>query len=52
LEPGILFVERQFGILKYGSDKEKLLLAGDTMLKAPGLCAGEQLAKDPVYGRH
>ncbi|HQX84300.1 MAG TPA: hypothetical protein PKV23_02330, partial [Aestuariivirga sp.] len=29
LEPGILFVERQFGILEiHGSDKERLLAAG------------------------
>src|SRR5262249_56884395 len=33
LEPGILFVERQFGILEiHGSDKEKLLAAGRAVL--------------------
>ena len=50
LEPGILFVERQFGILEiHGSDKEKLLLAGDTMLKGLGLNAGEQLKPKILY---
>jgi hypothetical protein len=50
LEPGILFVERQFGILEiHGSDKEKLLLAGNTMLKGLGLIAGEQLKPKILY---
>lgn len=50
LEPGILFVERQFGILEiHGSDKENLLLAGDTMLKGLGLNAGEQLKPKILY---
>ena len=50
LEPGILFVERQFGILEiHGSDKEKLLLAGDTTLKGLGLNAGEQLKPKILY---
>jgi hypothetical protein len=50
LEPGILFVERQFGILEiHGSDKEKLLLAGNTMLKGLGLNAGEQLKPKILY---
>ncbi len=50
LEPGILFVERQFGILEiHGSDKEKLLLAGNTMLEGLGLNAGEQLKPKILY---
>jgi hypothetical protein len=50
LEPGILFVERQFGILEiHGSDKDKLLLAGDIMLKGLDLVAGEQLKPKILY---
>ena len=45
LEPGILFVERQFGILEiHGSDKDKLLAAGRAVLKGMGLTEGDQLA--------
>jgi hypothetical protein len=45
LEPGILFVERQFGILEiHGSDKEKLLAAGRAVLKGIGLTESDQLA--------
>jgi hypothetical protein len=44
LEPGILFVERQFGILEiHGSDKERLLAAGRAVLKGMGLLEGDQL---------
>jgi hypothetical protein len=44
LEPGILFVERQFGILEiHGSDKERLLAAGRAVLKGMGLPEGDQL---------
>ena len=44
LEPGILFVERQFGILEiHGSDKEKLLAAGRVVLEGIGLKEGDQL---------
>ncbi len=50
LEPGILFVERQFGILEiHGRDKDKLLLAGDVILKGLGLNAGEQLKPKILY---
>ncbi|MDP1852887.1 MAG: microcompartment protein [Candidatus Omnitrophota bacterium] len=50
LEPGILFVERQFGILEiHGGDKEKLLTAGNTMLRGLGLNAGEQLKPKILY---
>ncbi|MEO6607771.1 MAG: microcompartment protein [Aestuariivirga sp.] len=49
LEPGILFVERQFGILEiHGNDKEKLLAAGASMLKGLGL-AGEPLKPRILY---
>jgi hypothetical protein len=41
LEPGILEI--------HGSDKEKLLLAGNTMLKGLGLNAGEQLKPKILY---
>ena len=44
LEPGILFVERQFGILEiHGSNKEKLLAAGRVVLQGIGLREGDQL---------
>lgn len=44
LEPGILFVERQFGILEiHGSDKAKLLAAGRVVLEGIGLSEGDQL---------
>ncbi len=44
LEPGILFVERQFGILEiHGSDKERLLEAGRAVLTGMGLSEGDQL---------
>ncbi len=50
LEPGILFVERQFGILEiHGNDKDKLLLAGQSMLKGLGLVEGEQLKAKILY---
>ena len=45
LEPGILFVERQFGILEiHSDDKDKLLAAGRAVLKGLGLSEGSQLA--------
>jgi len=44
LEPGILFVERQFGILEiHGSDKDRLLAAGRAVLQGMGLPEGDQL---------
>jgi hypothetical protein len=50
LEPGILFVERQFGILEiHGNSKEKLLQAGQAMLSGLGLAAEEQLAPKILY---
>ena len=45
LEPGILFVERQFGILEiHGNDKQKLLEAGRAVLAGLKLDARDQLA--------
>ena len=45
LEPGILFVERQFGILEiHGSDKDRLLAAGRAVLNGMGLTESDQLA--------
>lgn len=45
LEPGILFVERQFGILEiHGNSKEKLLAAGRAVLKGTGLTETDQLS--------
>ena len=50
LEPGILFVERQFGILEiHGDDKNKLLAAGHSVLKGLGLAEGDQLAPRLLY---
>ena len=50
LEPGILFVERQFGILEiHGSDKAKLLQAGEAMLEGLGLGASAPLAAKVLY---
>jgi hypothetical protein len=44
LEPGILFVERQFGILEiHGQDKDRLLAAGRAVLNGLGLPEGDQL---------
>jgi hypothetical protein len=49
LEPGILFVERQFGILEiHGNDKDKLLAAGASMLKGLGL-SGDPLKPKILY---
>jgi len=50
LEPGILFVERQFGILEiHGDNKDKLLAAGEAVLKGLGLGADDQLAPKLLY---
>ena len=50
LEPGILFVERQFGILEiHGNDKARIGQAGLAMLTGLGLDAGEQLAPKILY---
>ena len=50
LEPGILFVERQFGILEiHGPDKAKLLAAGQAMLDGLGLGESAPLAAKILY---
>ena len=50
LEPGILFVERQFGILEiHGDDKDQLLAAGRAVLQGLGLNEGDQLAPRLLY---
>ena len=50
LEPGILFVERQFGILElHGPDMAKLLAAGQAVLAGIGLRAADQLAAKILY---
>lgn len=50
LEPGILFVERQFGILEiHGDDKSALERAGSEILKGIGLTEGDQLRPRILY---
>ena len=50
LEPGILFVERQFGILEiHGSSQEKLLRAGSKVLEGLGLKEGEPLRPRTLF---
>ena len=50
LEPGILFVERQFGILElHGDDRAKLQVAGQAVLDGIGLTEGDQLKPRILY---
>lgn len=50
LEPGILFVERQFGVLElHGHDKARLERAGAAILSGLGLAAGDQLRPRVLY---
>jgi hypothetical protein len=50
LEPGILFVERQFGILEiHGNDMVKLLQAGQAILGGLGLQKSAPLAAKILY---
>src|SRR4029077_4296794 len=50
LVPGILFVERQFGILEIHNDnKAKLLAAGKAILAAIELLKGDQLKPRVLY---
>jgi hypothetical protein len=50
LEPGILFVERQFGILElHGDDKDALLKVGRVILDGIGLSEGDQLKPRILY---
>lgn len=50
LEPGILFVEPQFGILEiHGSDQARIQQTGQAVLAGLGLDAGDQLAARILY---
>ena len=50
LEPGILFVERQFGILEiHGDEKDELLAVGRAVLEGIGLGEGEPLKPHILY---
>jgi hypothetical protein len=50
LEPGILFVERQFGILEiHGDDPDGLQAAGRAILAGIGLSEGDQLRPHILY---
>lgn len=50
LEPGILFVERQFGILElHGDDLGRLKTAGTAILAGIGLTEGDQLRPRILY---
>ena len=50
LEPGILYVERQFGVLElHAKDKALVERAGAAILKGTGAKAGDQLAPQTLY---
>ena len=50
MEPGILFTERQFGLLElHSSDREELDAAGDAILKGIGASATDQLAPQVLF---
>ena len=50
MEPGILFTERQFGLLElHSSDREELDAAGDAILKGIGASASDQLAPQILF---
>lgn len=50
LEPGILYVERQFGVLElHAKDKALVKRAGGAILKGVGAKAGDQLAPQTLY---
>lgn len=50
MEPGILFTERQFGLLELHADSvEELEAAGDAILKGIGASAADQLAPKILY---
>ena len=51
LEPGILFVERQFGILEvHGDDRDRLSHAGQAILEGIGLTGSAPLKPRILYG--
>jgi hypothetical protein len=50
LEPGILFVERQFGVVElHGADRARLERAGRAILDGLGLAADQQLRPRIAY---
>lgn len=50
LEPGILFVERQFGVLEvHGDDPAQVEAAGDAILEGIGASAGDRLTPTVLY---
>jgi hypothetical protein len=50
LEPGILFVERQFGILEiHGSDRARLAAAGRAILEGIGLAGVEPMKPQVLF---
>lgn len=50
LEPGLLFTERQFGILElHGRDKARVDAAGAAILKGIGAKAGQSMAPETLF---
>ena len=50
MEPGILFTERQFGLLElHSSDREEIDAAGDAILQGIGVRAEDQLAPRVLF---
>ena len=50
MEPGILFTERQFGLLElHSSDPGEVREAGEAVLRGIGACAADQLAPSTLY---
>ena len=50
MEPGILFTERQFGLLElHSSDRDEVFEAGEAILKGIGAKATDQLAPTTLY---
>ena len=51
MEPGLLFTERQFGLLElHADDKDELLRAGRAILRGIGAKPGDQLKPSILYG--
>lgn len=50
MEPGLLFTERQFGLMElHSTDMSRLMQAGDAILKGIGAKAADQLAPKILY---
>ncbi len=50
MEPGILFTERQFGLLElHSGDRDEVLGAGDAILKGIGAKATDQMKPSTLY---